>query len=82
MRSKEYAITISFLFLITYTLSLSLVSQVFPENQQTATFSSSGQIQIQTTIGIGVYSDYQCDYVLNSVSWGTLQPEDSKEINY
>ena len=80
MKSKEFLITSSLLVLIIYTVSLSVVSQAFPQNQQTATFSSTGSIQIQTSIGISVYSDFQCEYELNSVSWGTLQPEGTKEI--
>jgi len=80
MKSKEFIITSAMLLLITYTLSISLVSEAFTEDQQMATFSSGGSIQIQTSIGLGVYSDYQCDYELNNVSWGILQPEGNKDI--
>ena len=78
MRSKESIITGAMLILITYTLGLSLVTQAFPASQATKTFSSSGAIQIQTTAGIGVYSNSQCSTQLSSILWGTLQPGGSQ----
>ena len=80
MKSKEFMITGAMLLLITYTLSLSLVNQAFPVGQSSATFSSAGAIQIQTTTGIGVYSDSQANTPLTSVSWGTLQPGGSQSV--
>ena len=77
---KESAITGAMLILITYTLGLSLVSQAFPADQTSKTLSSSGSIQIQTTAGIGVYSDEQCNNPLTSLSWGTLEPGGSQNI--
>ena len=74
MIRKEALITGAMLILITYTLCLSLVTQAFPAGQAIKTFSSTGTIQIQTTAGIGIYSNSQCSNQLNSVSWGTLQP--------
>jgi hypothetical protein len=78
MVSKESIITGAMLMLITYTLGLSLVTQAFPADQASKTLSSSGAIQIQTTAGIGVYSNSQCSTQLNSVSWGTLQPGENQ----
>ena len=78
MVSKESLITGAMLMLITYTLGLSLVNQAFPAGQASRTFSSTGAIQIQTTAGIGIYSDSQCYTQLSSVSWGTLQPGESQ----
>jgi len=74
MVRKESIIIGSMLMLITYTLCLSLVTQAFPAGQSSKTFSSAGTIQIQTTTGIGVYSNSQCSTQLTTVSWGTLQP--------
>ena len=74
MVRKESIITGAMLMLITYTLGLSLVTQAFPAGQASKTFSSAGTIQIQTTAGIGIYSNSQCNTELTSVSWGTLQP--------
>ena len=74
MVNKEFIITSAMLLLITYTLGLSLVTQAFPAGQAAKTLSSAGTIQIQTTAGIGVYSNAQCNTQLTSVSWGTLQP--------
>jgi len=80
MRSKEFMITGAMVLLITYTLSLSLVNQAFPQGQSSTTFSSAGSIQIQTTLGIGVYSESQTNTPLTSVSWGTLQPGGSQNV--
>jgi hypothetical protein len=78
MVRKEALITGAMLMLITYTLGLSLVTQAFPAGQAHRTFSSTGAIQIQTTAGIGIYSNSQCNTQLSSVSWGTLQPGESQ----
>ena len=80
MVSKESIITGAMLILITYTLGLSLVSQAFPAAQTSQTLSSTGSIQIQTTVGIGVYSDSQCNNPLSSMAWGTLEPGGSQNV--
>ena len=83
MVSKESIITGAMLILITYTLGLTLVTQAFPATQATKTVSSSGTIQIQTTLGIGIYSNSQCTTPLTSVTWGTVQPgENQNKICY
>ena len=68
------------LILITYTLGLSLVSQAFPAAQTSKTLSSTGSIQIQTTAGIGVYSNFECTIPQTSMSWGTLDPGGSQNV--
>jgi hypothetical protein len=78
MVSKESIITGAVLILITYTLSLSLVSQAFPAEQTTKTLSSTGSIQ--TSIGLGVYTNPECTIPLTSLSWGTLQPGGSQNL--
>lgn len=80
MASKESIITIAMLVLVTYTMSLSLVSQAFPAGQASAKLSSAGSIQIQTSSGIGIYSNAQCTNPLTSVAWGTLEPGGSQTI--
>lgn len=80
MTRKEVIITSAMLLLITYTLSLSAVSQAFPASQTTATLSSTGSIQIQATEGIGIYNDIQCNTPLTSLSWGTLEPGGSQTL--
>jgi len=80
MVSKESIITGAILILITYTLGLSLVSQAFPAAQTSKTLSSTGSIQIQTTVGIGVYSDAQCNSTRTSMAWGTLEPGGSQAV--
>jgi hypothetical protein len=81
MVSKEATVTIAMLLLITYTASLSAVSQVYPASQVSTTFSTTGSIQIQATAGIGIYSDYSCNNELNTVSWGTLEAGGSQSID-
>jgi hypothetical protein len=73
-------ITGAMLILVTYTFGLSLISQAYPAGQATKTLSSTGSIQIQTTTGIGVYSDSGCTTELTSVPWGTLQPGGSQQV--
>ncbi|MHC3130116.1 MAG: hypothetical protein IBV52_08600 [Candidatus Bathyarchaeota archaeon] len=80
MVSKESIITGAMLILITYTLGLSLVSQAFPATQTSQTLSSTGTIQIQTTVGLGVYSDSGCTTPQTSLSWGTLEPGGSQNV--
>jgi hypothetical protein len=80
MMKKESIITGALLILITYTLGLSLVSQAFPASQTSKTLSSTGSIQIQTTVGIGVYSNSQCTTPLTSMSWGTLEPGGTQNV--
>lgn len=77
MVSKESMIAGAMVVLITYTLSLSLVSQAFPATQTSQTLSSTGSIQ---TIGVGVYTNYQCTTQLTSIPWGTLEPGESQNV--
>ena len=62
-RTKESVIISAMLIVMTYTLALSLVSQALPAGQASKTLSSSGSI-IQTSVGVGVYSNAQ---VYNSI---------------
>ena len=80
-KSKEFILTSAISILITYTLVLSLVSQAFPAGQASKTLSSTGTIQIQTTEGIGVYSNSQCTTPQSTISWGTLQPGGINTVN-
>ena len=80
MVRKESLITGAMLMLITYTMGLSLVTQAFPAGQASQTFSSTGAIQIQTTAGIGIYSNSQCNSQLSSMTWGTLEPGAAQNI--
>jgi hypothetical protein len=77
MVSKESVIIGAMLILVTYTLGLSLVSQVISADQTSRTLSSTGTIQ---TIGVGVYTDYQCNTPLSSIPWGKLEPGESQSV--
>ena len=78
MVRKETLLTSAMILLITYTLSLSFVTQAFPQNQATKTLSSSGSIQIQASPDLGIYSNSQGTTPLSSLSWGTLEPGQSQ----
>ena len=80
MVRKEAVLASSMIVLVVYTLSLSFVSQAYTQGQNSKTLSSSGNIQIQTSEGIGVYQNSLATQPLNSLSWGTLQPGESQGI--
>lgn len=80
MVSKETIITASMVILITYTLSLSFVNQAYTAEQSTKTFSNTGTIQ--TSPGIGVYSNSYCTTELTSLPWGSINPGDSSSITF
>lgn len=82
MVNKESIITVAMLVLVTYTLSLSLVSQAFPAGQSTKTLSSTGSIQVQASEGIGIYTNVECTTPLTSLSWGTLEPGTNQNIDF
>ena len=79
MVRKETVLTTAMILLITYTVSLSFVSQTFPQNQTHKTLTSTGNIQIQATAGLGIFQDQQ-GTPLTSLSWGTLEPGQSQTI--
>jgi hypothetical protein len=80
MVRKETIITTSVICLIAYTMSLSFVSQAFPQAQSSTTLSAAGTIHIQASPGIGIYQNYQGTTPLTSLNWGTLEPGDSQSI--
>jgi uncharacterized membrane protein len=79
MVQKENLLITSMILLITYTISISLVSQAYPQTQTTTTISATGNIQIQADPGIGVYQD-QTGTPLTQLNWGTLQPGENPTI--
>ena len=70
MVNKDVVIKGTMLILATYTLTMLLVMQVFPQAQTNIAIPSSGSIQ--TTEGIGAYSDSQCTIPQTAIAWGTL----------
>lgn len=80
MVRKETLITTSVICLIAYTMSLSFVSQAFPQAQSATTLSSSGNIHIEASPGIGVYSNQYGTSPLTSLNWGTLEPGQGQSI--
>jgi hypothetical protein len=80
MAQKETILITSMILLVAYTMSLSLVSQAYPQSQSLATISTSGNIQIQADPGIGVYSNSQGTSPLTELDWGTLEPGENPTI--
>ena len=80
MARKETIIAASMILLITYTISLSLISQAYPQNQSSKTLSSTGSVQIQASPGIGVYQNSQGTTPLTTLNWGTLEPGQSQTV--
>ena len=80
MVRKETLITTSVICLIAYTMSLSFVSQAFPQAQSSTTLSAAGNIHIEASPGIGVYQNSQATTPLTSLNWGTLEPGDTQSI--
>ena len=80
MARKETLLVASMILLITYTMSISLVNQVFPQNQSSKTLSSTGNVQIQASPGIGVYQNSQATTPLTTLNWGTLEPGQSQTV--
>ena len=77
---KETILTASIIMLLGYTVSLSFVSQSFPQSQTSTTLQSTGNIQIQTTAGIGIFQNSQGTTPLTSILWGTLEPGQTQTI--
>jgi len=71
MPRKETVMTGSILILITYTITLLLVMQVYPAGQTSISLSSSGSIK--TTEGLSVYSNLACTTPKTSIEWGELE---------
>ena len=80
MVKKEALITTSVICLIVYTMSLSFVSQAFPQAQSSTKLSTTGNIQIQASPGIGIYQNSQGTTPLTSLNWGTLEPGQTQSI--
>ena len=80
MVRKETLITTSVICLIAYTMSLSFVSQAFPQAQSSTTLSAAGNIHIEASPGIGVYSNQYGTSPLTSLNWGTLEPGQDQSI--
>jgi len=80
MARKETIIAASMILLITYTISISLISQAYPQNQSSKTLSSTGSVQIQASPGIGVYQNSQGTTTLTTLNWGTLEPGQSQTV--
>ena len=76
MKKKEAMLTGAIVIIAIYTLTVSVVTQVFPAVQSTKTLSSSGSIQ---TIGVAVFSDAQCSSPVTSIPWGVIEPGTSQQ---
>jgi hypothetical protein len=73
MKKPEIAVTIALLGLVMYTLALSALGTV----QTNRTISNAGTVK---AIGVGVYSDSECNSPLSSIDWGTLEPGANQSV--
>jgi len=71
VKSKEFILTGATLTLVTYTLVLSLVGQVFPAFQTSRTVSNTGEVK---AIGVSLYQNSGCTIPLSSIPWGFIEP--------
>jgi len=77
MKSRELVVAGATLTLVTYVLALSLTGQVLSAVQPSRTLSNAGTVK---AFGVGVYQDSECNNVLDSIDWGTLEPGSSKKV--
>ena len=76
MKSKEFVVTSATLILVTYTLALSLVGQVFPAFQTSGTVSNTGEVK---AVGVSLYQDSECTIPLYSINWQLIEPGETKQ---
>jgi len=76
VKSKEFILTGATLIIVTYTLALSLVGQVFPAFQTSGTVSNTGEVK---AIGVSLYQDSECTIPLYSINWGFIEPGETKQ---
>jgi hypothetical protein len=79
MNKRDLIIAGATLTLITYTIILSFTSQALSALQTSRTLANAGEIK---TIGVGIYSDSNCNNILTSINWGTLEPGSEKTNTY
>jgi len=79
VKTKELIVAGAVLTLVTYTLVLSLGSQVFAgarTNQESRNIPNAGEVR---TYGVGVYEDVGCENKLDNINWGVLEPGSSED---
>ena len=71
MPRKETVMTGATLILMTYTITLLLVMQVYPADQTSVALPTTGSIMASE--GIGLYTNYACTMPKTSIEWGNLE---------
>ncbi len=77
MKTKELVVAGALLTLVTYTLALSLGSQVFAGKHGDPHSNEVNNTGIVARSGIGVYKYIECNETLNEIDWGVLEPGSS-----
>jgi len=77
MKSKDLMVTGATLALVTYTLALSLVGQVFPAFQTSRTVPNAGTVK---AIGVSLYRNSNCTTSLSSIPWGLIGPGETNHF--
>jgi hypothetical protein len=80
VKTKELVVAGAVLTLVTYTLALSLGSQVFARagvEKLPTKVTNTGIVGIS---GVCAYQDSGCNTILSSIDWGSLKPGSSKSF--
>jgi hypothetical protein len=77
VKSREFVVAGALLILVTYTLALSLGSQVFAGGSVDPPSNEVNNTGIVATSGIGVYNNSECTTKLEEIDWGVLEPGSS-----
>lgn len=80
MKAKELIVAGAVLTLVTYTLALSLGSQVFAGARVDKPPTKVTNTGVLGVGGVWAYQDSGCTTVLSSIDWGTLKPGSSKNF--
>jgi len=77
MKSREFIVIGATLTLVTYTLALSLVGQVFSAFQTNRTVPNTGEVK---GIGVSLYENSACTIPLSSIPWGLIGPGETNHF--
>jgi len=77
LKRNESIVVVATLALISYALTLSVISQVTSSLQSNRTMPSVGEVK---AIGVGIYWDSSCTTDVSSIDWGILEPGSSENV--
>lgn len=74
MKGHERKLIVAAVGLLVYVVMLSFLGPVMSSILASKTVANTGIVE---AIGVGVYSDQQCNTPLTSINWGTIEPGQS-----